>query len=501
MTFTKLNSIKYYPLHIDFIINFFYIYCYNITHFQFILNMKILSTLIFSLLTTILLAQTVNYQVEIVEFRISGCDDGFGFDEEPTWKAWGRDDINTAFVGGSCFQQDANVPFTHSAGNTLLIAQSATNATTIDIKLEAWEDDNISSADRCSYDSGDDCHVDNIFPSINYQNDPHCAWNEYVLTSGDFTVVVRINWEFTTFDGGTNIIDCSTTVPLSSQGSGSWSVYSGMSGSFGDVNNPSTNFSGSLGSYVLLWSSLPNCLNVYNPDTVTVDFISTPEPNMTLSSNTICEGTDVTFNAQNGTIYDWSLNTHGNVVLSDGSGQFVLTPSIADNIVYVTSNNGTCSGTDSISFTVNPSPIPTISENGGVLSTQTYPVYLWYLNGSPIPGATNIDYTPTQGGSYYVEVVNASGCAGQSDPVTFSGVGIDELITNVSIYPNPTSGVLHIQSELPIAFATVYNSIGKKIQVRLIDNELDLSQLSNGVYIVQLSINSHIITKRIILSK
>ena len=463
--------------------------------------MKLLSTLIFSLIATILYAQPVNYQVEIVEFRISGCDDGFGSDEEPTWKAWGRDDINTAFVGGSCFQQDANEPFTHLAGNTLLIAQSATNATAIDIKLEAWEDDNISSADRCSFDSGDDCHIDNIFPSINFQNDPHCTWNEYILTSGSFTVVVRINWQYTIFDGGTNIIDCSTTVPLSSQGSGSWSVYTGTSGSFVDINDPSTNFSGSLGSYVLLWSSLPNCLNVYTPDTVTVDFISTPTPNMTVSSNTICEGTDITFNAQNGTLYDWSLNTNGNVVLSDGSGAYVLTPSLSDDIVYVTATNGTCAGTDSIAITVNPSPTPTITNNSGVLSTQTFPVYLWYFNGSPISGATNIDYTPTQGGSYYVEVLNSNGCVGQSDPINVSSAGIDELITNVSIYPNPTSGVVHIQSELPIAFATVYNSIGKKIQVNLIDNKLDLSQLSNGLYIVSLSINSHIITKRIILSK
>jgi hypothetical protein len=314
-------------------------------------------------------------------------------------------------------------------------------------------------------------------------------------------VVVRINWQYTIFDGGTNIIDCSTTVPLSSQGSGSWSVYTGTSGSFVDINDPSTNFSGSLGSYVLLWSSLPNCLNVYTPDTVTVDFISTPTPNMTVSSNTICEGTDITFNAQNGTLYDWSLNTNGNVVLSDGSGAYVLTPSLSDDMVYVTATNGTCAGTDSIAFTVNPSPTPTVTENSGILSTQIYPVYLWYFNGSPISGATSIDYTPTQGGSYYVEVVNSSGCVGQSAPITFSGVGIDELITNLSIYPNPTSGVVHIQSELPIAFATVYNSIGKKIQVILIDNKLDLSQLSNGVYIVSLSINSHIITKRIILSK
>ena len=313
--------------------------------------------------------------------------------------------------------------------------------------------------------------------------------------------MVRIKWEYTIFDGGTNIVDCNTSTSLSSQGSGSWSVFSGTNGSFADINNTTTNFSGSLGSYVLLWSSLPNCLNVYTPDTVTVDFISTPEPNVTISSNTICEGPEVIFNAQNGTIYDWSLNTNGNIVLSDGSGQFVLTPSIADDIVYVSANNGTCSGTDSISFTVNTSPTPTISENGGVLSTQTYPIYLWYFNGSPIPGATSIDYTPTQGGSYYVEVVNASGCAGQSDPITFSGVGIDELNTNVSIYPNPSNGILNIQSESPIAFATLYNSVGKEIQVNLIGKKLDLSHLSNGVYIVHLSINNHIITKRIILSK
>lgn len=463
--------------------------------------MKILSALIFSLITTVLYSQTVNYQVEIVEFRISGCDDGFGFDEEPTWKAWGRDDINTAFVGGSCFQQDANVPFTHNAGNTLLIAQSATNATAIDIKLEAWEDDNISSADRCSFDSGDDCHIENTFASINFRNDPHCAWNQYELTSGDFTVVVRINWELTTFDGGTNIVDCGTSVILSAQGSGSWSTFSGTNGSFGNINVPTTNFAGSFGSYIVLWNSLPGCLNVYSPDTITVDFISTPTPNMTISSTNICEGTPVTFNAQNGSLYDWSLNTIGNIVLSDGSGQYVLTPAISDNMVYVTANNSTCAGTDSIAITVNPSPTPTITNNTGVLSTQTFPVYLWYFNGSPIPGATNIDFVPTQGGSYYVEVLNSSGCTGQSDPINVSGVGIDELITNLSIYPNPTNGLVTIQTDLPIEYATVYSSIGKKLQVNLIDNKIDLSNLSNGVYIISLSINNHIITKRIILSK
>lgn len=467
--------------------------------------MKILPTLLFSLIATVLYAQNVNYQVEIVEFRISGCEDGaaFLYDEEPTWKAWARDDINTTFVGGDCHYSDGNFPFTLALNNVTLMTSNNTAAIGIDIKLEAWEDD---SGDRCAFDGGvlgfeDDCYIDNTFPTINFRSEPNCQWNQHLLESGDFAVLVRINWEYSDFTAGFDITNCGTTVPLSAEGSGSWSIYSGVTGSFGNVNDPNTNFAGFIGSHELLWSSFPGCLTTFTTDTVTVDFISTPDPVMTVSSNNFCEGTDIIFNAQNGTLYDWSLNTLGNVVLSDGSGAYILIPTLSDEVVYVTAANGACAGTDSIAFTVNPSPTPFIAENGGVLSTQIYPIYLWYFNGSPIPGATSIDYIPAQGGSYYVEVLNSSGCLGQSEPISYSGVGIDELIKNVSLYPNPTSGIVHFQSELPIELVTVYNSIGKKMQVNLSGNKLDLSQLSNGMYIVSLSINNHIITKRIILSK
>ena len=462
--------------------------------------MKLFFTIAFSLIMTSLFSQsTVNYQVQIVEFRITGCDDGFGADEEPSWKAWGRDDINTTLIGGTCFQQDANSPFTHNAGNTPLISQTNTLATAIDIKMEAWEDDNVSSADRCTYDSGDDCYENLIFPSIVFQNDPHCQWNSYVLTSGSFTVVVRINWEYSTFSGGVNISDCGTTVPLSAQGSGSWSVYNGTNGSFVDVNDPVTNFSGGLGTYTLLWSSLPGCINIYQPDTVLVDFVATPNPSLTASATTICEGNPVTFTAQNGTLYDWSLNTNGNVVLSDGSGQYSLTPSLTDNMVYVSVSNGTCAGLDSISFTVNASPNPTITNAGGVLSTQTYAAYQWYFNGSPISGGNSSTYTPTQPGSYYVEVVSSNGCSAQSSPESVTG--INELSLSLDIYPNPTSGVINFDSDKPIDFATVYNTIGQVQTVNFSNNKLDLSKLPNGIYIVSISIENHVITKRIILSK
>lgn len=463
--------------------------------------MKRFFTLPLFVLSISFFAQNVNYEIRILQFDLNGEDDGFGADEEPTWKAWSKDDINSTLVGGTCYQMDSNEPFAYQPGTPLLNSQNNTSATSIYIQLEGWEDDNISSADRCTYDSGDDGHVNSLSGAIAFRNDPQCQWNDYIYSDGSFSVTVQVKWEYTTFDGGNSLIECGTSTTLEAQGSGVWSIYTGSNGSFVSTLNPTTTFSGDANSnYVLLWSNLANCLTSYQADTVQIDLISTPFPNLTASESTFCENNLVDFTAQDGTLYEWSVNTVSNIVASDGSGAFSFTPTLSDTKVIVNAINGSCSATDSIEFTVLASPTPTINYTGGTLTTETYSFYQWFYNGTSIPGASSNSYVPTQGGSYTVQVLSANGCMGESD--AFAVVGVDEYLINLSIYPNPTSGKITLSSDNSIEQIQLFNSIGQMESVALTNNQLDLSDLPEGIYFLAITFENKITSKqKIVLSK
>jgi hypothetical protein len=89
--------------------------------------------------------------------------------------------------------------------------------------------------------------------------------------------------------------------------------------------------------------------------------------------------------------------------------------------------------------------------------------------------------------------------------VNWSGsVDINEYQSNnLHIYPNPTTGDLFISSNIKINNISVYNIIGKEVisDAKTNNNLLDISQLSNGVYFIKISVNNTTVTKKIVLSK
>ena len=199
---------------------------------------------------------------------------------------------------------------------------------------------------------------------------------------------------------------------------------------------------------------------------------------------TFCAGDSVVLNvpASPMTTYQWQLNGLAIPGATTAVYPAKLTGSYSALLVR-TNPSGTCTVTSvAISVTAKPLPQPVLQYSGGVLSTGSgYSSYVWILNGTPIPGATSFNYTPTADGSYTVRV-DSAGCTGTSAAVNVTGLGVEGIDeTAVRLFPNPT------ESRLQIAPAAVYTVVVKDTQgrVRLTvakAAELDLTSLADGLY-------------------
>ncbi len=82
-----------------------------------------------------------------------------------------------------------------------------------------------------------------------------------------------------------------------------------------------------------------------------------------------------------------------------------------------------------------------------------------------------------------------------------SNLGVqDQLLSSVTMYPNPTAGQLSltVPAGLSIEKVSLIDITGKNTQVQLINNTLDMSSLATGVYILKLETSAGISTQKVI---
>lgn len=108
---------------------------------------------------------------------------------------------------------------------------------------------------------------------------------------------------------------------------------------------------------------------------------------------------------------------------------------------------------------------------------------------TPIPGATGSYYEATQNGTY-AALVTVGACTKLTNCISITTVGLEELgqIENLSLFPNPTSGVLTIQSSSTQELKVI-NPVGSIVYtIRVTAGEskqLDLTALGAGSYYLQ----------------
>lgn len=237
-----------------------------------------------------------------------------------------------------------------------------------------------------------------------------------------------------------------------------------------------------------------------SPTRLAVTVTINPLPIVTASSDvsSLCDTGDVNLSASGtATTYNWDNGLGSGTNVSDN---------ISNTTTYtVTGTDGNlCENTDQVTVVVNtsPSPIVNYSTQSGNLYTSTYMNYQWYLNGEVINGATSKTYTPTENGSYAVEVTDNNSCTGISSEYTISDlVGVRESnILGLSIYPNPTSNELTIsvQENVNIELKDINGKVLYSAQNITGENKLDMSPFTKGVYILQIDNGLNITTQKVI---
>jgi len=88
---------------------------------------------------------------------------------------------------------------------------------------------------------------------------------------------------------------------------------------------------------------------------------------------------------------------------------------------------------------------------------------------------------------------------GSPNAVNSSELSIDEVASSMLIvYPNPVKNTLYIKGDLDAYDIEVYSLLGQRVMTDSNTNEIDMSLLVEGVYLVKISTANLTTIKRII---
>lgn len=223
---------------------------------------------------------------------------------------------------------------------------------------------------------------------------------------------------------------------------------------------------------------------------VTLPITPSPTLNVTASPSIICSGQSSTLSATGGTSYTWTP-----IIPLTG----IVNPTVTTTYSASTSNSLGCINTKTATIFVSTTPTVNISASSTLIcagqSATLTPsgalVYSWTPS-VPLSGVVS----PSTTTSYTAVGTGTFGCTGQS-AITVSVqncTGINNFMSNTQndsfqFYPNPAGVNITIITSNKNTRATIYNIVGELVfQIQLKENQtqLDISNLPNGIYIVQI---------------
>ena len=255
----------------------------------------------------------------------------------------------------------------------------------------------------------------------------------------------------------------------------------------------------------------PGSITLMKLDTITgcseMDSVNMFELSVDLADASVCLGDSVVLDATSGSPtaqYLWNTGDSVSMIVTSSAGIYG---------VVITDTTLGCAVSDSMSLVVNALPVVDLGMDMTFCDSVDYTLdagaggtYLWS------DGSTSQTLVVSTTGTYDVDYTDGNGCVG-SDAVTVTFVdcsGLDELGNSitVSLYPNPSAGLLTVsidaESDLLDATLTVVNLFGqlvRKIDATGKSTQIDLNDLANGTYFIEVKMEDSLMVKRFVLKK
>ncbi|MBK7130431.1 MAG: T9SS type A sorting domain-containing protein [Crocinitomicaceae bacterium] len=294
---------------------------------------------------------------------------------------------------------------------------------------------------------------------------------------------------------------------------------------FGGTNTISIEYTAFSGNFAGVFAQVYNQGNIFDPvvagvgvhlvtydictlsETFEMHVMGTPVINA-MNSAYLCNGHDVTLSSDiaPGMGYSsWSTTETTDSIIVSTPGTYTLT-------------NTLCGTSNSIDVFTSPDVLISSTSTDELLGNDGT-IDLTVSGGTPgftfdwDNGSTTEDLSGLAGGTYIVTVTDMNGCYDTLEVVVSSQVGINEADADFgfTIYPNPSNGLVQLTVESAEnhnnVAVEILNSAGQVVYFKTMNitagnnsNEIDLTNLADGMYLVKIQVGEKIYYTKVALN-
>jgi len=241
--------------------------------------------------------------------------------------------------------------------------------------------------------------------------------------------------------------------------------------------------------------------------------------NFAVSSPTICAGASVsvTNNSTNAESYSWSAPGAMPEMSADENPTFTYAEA-GTYTITLTASNETSSSTAEQEVVVAAIPVAgpiTGAEMPVNGSTEMYmtplnsgSVYTWRVEGGTQVSGGNTNMIevmwsdPNNMAFICVTETDANGCqSGELCYDVLTVVNMEDIAfeKGLNVFPNPTDGMLYIESNEVPENIELFDVIGQSININYEDNIINISQQATGIYLLRVTYEQGSVTRRIVM--